>query len=172
MDRTVERLDVNIPEHAGFVYDLGLVCKDDLLDDYSNDIILVIADSQCRIANGTTQAFLCRVDGQMAGIVWVDLDPKGIGYIHAGLMPEFRKGFTALHFLRLFIGFCFETLSLRKLEMYLPPRNYRAEKLVRRLGFKKEGFRKEATLIDGKPQHHVVLALTKNKYEGKQDGQR
>ncbi len=165
--RTVELLDLSVKDHREFMYDLGMTCKDDFLDDYDNDIILLMNHYGKEIEGGGTKAFLCLDDGQKAGIIWVDIDTKGIGYIHAALMPEYRKGFNALHFLRQFVAFCFEHTDLRKIEAHLPTRNRRAEKLIIRIGFTKEGLRKAATMKNGKPENHVLLAITRDQYEGR-----
>jgi len=153
------------------MFDLGMACKDDLLDDYDNDIILIIEEYQRATEKGIAKMFLCKQDGENAGIVWVDLDTKGIGYLHAGLMPKFRKGFTALYFIRLFVQYCFETLKLRSVEAHFPTTNKRAETLVRRIGFRKYGLKPHGTTINGKPISHVLLALTQFQYKGLKNGQ-
>jgi len=170
VDRTVENLDVSIPEHAEFMFDLAMACKEDMFDDYDTDIIQIIDDYKRALDRGIAKMFLCRVEGEKAGIVWVDLDTKGIGYLHAGLLPEFRTGFTALYFFRRFIEYCFETLNLRSLEMGIPTRNRKAEAIVRRIGFKKYGIKPAATTVNGQPIPLVLLAFTRDQYKGRKNG--
>lgn len=168
--RTVERLNIDNPRHAGFMYDLGMACKDQFLDDYDNDIIALIDEYDKRIKSGETIAFLASVDGEEAGIIWVEIDRYNIGYVHIGLMPKFRGGPTAYNITKLFITFCFKSLKVRSLESHIPTFNRVTEKLLRRLGFVKYGLKPEATLVNGVPEKHVLLALTRNKYEELNNG--
>jgi len=170
--RTVERLDINNPEHAGFMFDLGNACQDDFLNDHQSDIILLMNEYDRRIRDGSVVAFLCKQDGADIGIVWVEMDGFGVGRVRAGMMPEYRSGFTAAHFLRKFVDFCFRTLSLRKLdaEIVLYDKMNRgskaAETLLRRFGFKKEGFLRESLMKGGRPRDTILLGLTRNRFEG------
>jgi RimJ/RimL family protein N-acetyltransferase len=165
--RSVVKLDIDNPEHAIFMHDLAVECRDEFISDYDPDIPTLMNAYNRAIHAGDTVAFLCLVDGAKAGIIWVDVDRYRIGYLHAGLMPAFRQGWNALAFLRQFIGFCFDTLGLESLEAHLPKYNKPAEKLVRRLGFEKYGLRPYGLRQGGHPQMHVLLALTKNDYEVK-----
>lgn len=186
---TVERLNLDIKDHSSFMFELAYVCQDDFLNDYQNDIILLMNHYERAINNGSAVAFLCKKNGENCGIVWVEIDDYECGRIRAGMMPEYRSGFTAYKFLRLFIDYCFNSLKLRKLdaeivmgEKYKDGRKMRyrpmsrttkaAEKLLRRFGFEKEGQPKEALLIDGKPRDTLLLALTRNRYKGLTDVQR
>lgn len=168
----VELLDIGKPEHAAFMYDLGMACKEDFLNDSQPDMIYIIHEYEQAIKNGSTVAFLCLKDSEKMGIIWVERDIYDVGRIRAGLMPEHRKGFTAIKVLRLFVDYCFETLKLRKLdaEIELYSKKNRtsqaAEKILRRFGFRKEGLIKEAYLRDGKPKNTLLLGLTKKQYEG------
>lgn len=184
MDRTVEPLNIGIPEHAGFMYDLALLCKDDFLNDYENDIILVMNEYERRLADGSVVAFLAKQNGENAGIIWVELDRYKVGRLRAGMMPKYRKGHTAMHFFKQFISFCFESLNIRKLDAeitmgekfkdidgkvrYKTVRTaLAAEALLRRFGFKKEGQIKEALLINGKPRDTLLFGFTRNQYKGR-----
>jgi hypothetical protein len=170
--RSVEQLDISRKEHAEFMYDLGLICQDDFLDDHQNDMILIMNEYDRAIRGGSVVAFLCKQDGLNAGIVWVEKNLYGVGRVRAGLLPQYRQGFTAAHFLKMFVDFCFKTLNLRKLdaEIVLYGKEKRgsaaAEKLLRRFGFAKEGLIREALLKGGKPRDTVLLGLTRNRYEG------
>lgn len=170
--KTVERLNIDNPEHAGFMYDLAVECKDDFLNDHDSDIILMMNEYQRRIKSETVFAFIAKDGDRKEGIVWVDVDNYGVGRIRAGLTNSSRKGHTAMYFLRLFIAFCFDRLDLRKLdaEIVLYGRENKssqaAEKLLRRFGFKKEGLIKEALLKDGTPRDTLLFGLTQNRYRG------
>ena len=165
--RNVVKLDIDNPEHAHFMHDLAVECKDEFISDYDPELPAIMNAYNRAIHAGDTVAFLCKVNGQNAGIIWVDIDRYKIGYLHAGLMPEFRKGWNALAFLREFVGFCFSTLRLESVEAHLPKYNKPAEKLVRRLGFEKYGLRPYSQRVNGQSQSHVLLALTRQSYEAK-----
>lgn len=177
---SVELIDLSQPDHAQFMYDLALACKDDFLNDVDNDIILMINHYERAINNGNVVAFIAKVEGANAGIVWVEKDGYGTGRIRAGLLPSYRRWQTAQYFLRLFIDYCFNSLDFRKLDAeiifgeklpngrYAPmPRGVRAaEKLLRRFGFKKQGINEEALMINGRARDSLLLALTRNRYKG------
>lgn len=171
--RSIELLNINSPEHAGFVFDLLMACKDTLLDDYENDIIMVIKKTEDELKSKAAVAFLCRVNGQPCGLIWVSNTPKEIGEIHAAMMPVFRGGLGkhALYFLKEFIPFCFNTLKYRKLRAMIPIYNRPAERMLRFYGFKKAGLHHEETLKNGKPITIVELSLTKNQFRGLQNDQ-
>ena len=168
--RTVEKFDISQKDHAEFMFDLGMACKDDFLNDHQDDIILMMNEYDRRLRNGSVVAFLCKQGGEKIGILWVEKDIFGVGRIRAGMMPAYRKGFTAAHFLKMFVEFCFKTLDLRKLDAEIEINHENrgsraAEKLLRRFGFRKEGLLKEALLRDGIPRHTILLGLTRTLYE-------
>lgn len=169
--KTIQTLNLLNPEHALFMHDLAQSCKEDFLNDYENDIILLINEYERRIKNGSTKAFLVKIDGSQAGIIWVDIDIYEVGRIRAGLLPQFRQGVRSLRILKDFVRYCFDSLKLRKLdaEIILPldkQLTASAERLLRHIGFKKEGLIKEALLKNGVAHHSVLLGLTKNQFEG------
>lgn len=164
VNRSVVKLDLTNKEHRAFMFDLGMVCKAQFLNDAEPDIIPVMNEYARMLEAGTTQAFICLEEGKKAGIIWVEFDRYGVGYLRAGLLPEYRKGWTALYFLRQFIEFCFNTAKLRKLVANVEPANQAAEKILRRLGFKKQGMDIDAVVVDGKPVTFLVLFLTPKNY--------
>ena len=170
MARTVEKLDIDNPEHATFMYDLAVACQDDFLNDADTDIIILMHEYNQAIKDGNTVAFLCQENGENAGIIWADIDRHAVGYMHAGLMPQYRQGFTALHFARLFVDFCFRQLELNSLEAQLPTHNRVAEVLMRRIGFRKYGLRPFAMKVNGRPEKHVLFAMTKDNWEALKNG--
>jgi hypothetical protein len=169
VDRTVEVLDVAKPEHAGFMFDLAMACKDQLLDDYSNDIIVLIEEMGAALAAKQTTAFICKVDATPCAMVWVNHTPRDIGEITAAMMPEFRKGLGAhaYYFLSMFVPYCFDSLNIRKLRALIPITNNRPEKLLRKYGFRKVGLHQEETVKNGIPQTVVELSMTRNQYKGR-----
>lgn len=169
--QTVEVLNLSNRDHAGFMYDLAKVCQKDFLNDHDNDIILLMNEYERALDDGSCKAFLAKVDDAPAGIIWVEIDRYGVGRVRAGLMPEFRRGHTAYRFMRQFIDYCFNRLSLRKLDAELTlwrdqnRSSMAAEKILRRIGFRKQGLIEDAMLIDGKPYDTLLFGLTKKRYE-------
>lgn len=169
--QTVEVLNLSNRDHAGFMYDLATVCQKDFLNDYDNDVILLMNEYERAIDDGSCKAFLAKVEDQPAGIIWTEIDRYGVGRVRAGLMPEFRRGHIAYSFMRQFIDYCFNVLSLRKLDAELTlwrDRNrssMAAEKILRRIGFRKQGLIEDALLIGGKPYDTLLFGLTKKRYE-------
>jgi hypothetical protein len=160
--RTIEPLDINNQDHAGFLFDLAMACQDELIDDYDNDIILLVDKMHRAIHKGRIKAFLCKVQGENAGVMWVELCPREIGEIHAALLPKFRNfSGHAMAFLKKFIPFCFETLKLRKLRAMVPTYLNRPERLLRAYGFRKVGLHKAETIRNGRPENVVELCLIK-----------
>jgi hypothetical protein len=168
--KTVETLNLLKPEHSMFMHDLAMVCKDDFLNDYDNDIILIINEYERQIKKGQTKAFLVRINGEKAGIIWVEM-MYGVGRLRAGLLPKYRQGVRSYNLLKDFARYCFDSLKLRKLdaELVLPndsKKTSAGERLLRHLGFKKEGLLKEALLRNGEPHNTILLGLTRNQYKG------
>lgn len=186
MARTVERFDIKNPEHAGFMYDLAMACKDDFMNDYDNDILLIMNEYERAIDAGNVVAFLAMVNGEKAGIIWVDKLLYGVGRVRAGLMPSFRNGFTALGLMHQFIDFCFKELDLRKLDAEISfkwkptgdelfdrkrAKNAEAaEKIFRRVGFRKEGLIREAFTVNGEPQDTLLFGLTRTYWQKQKQG--
>lgn len=170
--RSVEVLNIANPEHACFMFDLAHICKDDFLNDADNDIILLMNEYEREIEKGATKAFITRVDGEKTGILWVEMNRYGTGRLRAGMLPKYRNGLGryAWLFLTEFIDYCFLSLKLRKLdaEITLYGRHNRssraAEKLLRRFGFRKEGFIQEALMVHGKPKDTILFGLTYRSY--------
>lgn len=169
MARSVELLDVNKRDHAMFLYDLLVACKDEFLDDYENDIIAVIDEYHKRLEHQGATAFLCLVNGQKAGIIGVSDNGKHVGELLAALHPQFRDGLGrhAYRFMEAFVSFCFDSLDYRKLRTLNFISNQRVEKLLRHYGFRKAGLHYAETMKDGKPATMVELYMTKSLYEGR-----
>lgn len=170
--KTVVKLNIDNPEHAGFMFDLAFACQDDFLNDVDNDIILMMNEYQRGIKEGRVHAFIAQEEGRNLGIVWIEVDRYGVGRLRAGMMPDERKGTRAFYFLHQFIDHCFNTLKIRKLDaefaLYDPDNRSAkaAEKLLRRFGFKKEGHIKQALSKGGVLKDTILLGLTRDRYKG------
>lgn len=84
-----------------------------------------------------------------------DLDPDLWGQ---GLMTE---ALTSI------VGFGFRRMRLRRIEVYIAPYNKASMRLVKRLGFKREGLLREHGLNEfGKPEDDVIFSLLKSEWDG------
>lgn len=66
-----------------------------------------------------------------------------------------------------FFDFCFANLGLKKIKALIYPENFRVLGLLKRAGFKKEGFLKSETMRFGRPQNIEVYSLFNNIYDRK-----
>jgi hypothetical protein len=164
-----EFADMDNPVHAGLVCRLCQASRDILLDDFNSDVILFIQDMQRELSAQNATGWVCKVDGEPAGILWVSVDTRGIGEMFGGCLPEYRKGLArhTASFSRAFLDYCFhpDGLNLRKVRAETPVYNHKAEKLLKGLGFRKEGLLQAETLRNGKPENHVRLRLLREEWE-------
>ncbi len=63
------------------------------------------------------------------------------------------------------LRFGFETLDLHRIEADVDPRNPASIRLLERLGFKKEGYRRESYILNGEIQDAVNYGLLKREFE-------
>lgn len=175
---TFQFADMNNPEHAALVCRLCQASRDILLDDYNNDVILFIQDMQRELSRQDAKGWICKVNGVPAGVLWVSVDSRQIGELFGGCLPEFRQGLAknVARFSIDFVDWCFnqqQGLGLRKLRAETPVYNHQAEKLLKHLGFRKEGLLLAETMRNGKPENHVRLRLLREEWEnGKKEKQR
>lgn len=69
-----------------------------------------------------------------------------------------RQGYMS-EALSALIGFSFETLKLHRLEAACLPNNEPSQKLLRRVGFREEGYARSYLRIDGQWRDHVQFAM-------------
>lgn len=171
--REVEPLDFSSRAHRALLFDLALANKASLLNDVDNDIVLIINGYQQREAIGELHAFIALVEEEPAGCFWIEVDRYGIGRVRGALFPEFQNAWNGSFFLRWLVQFGFETVGLRKLdsELALYSKHDRsaaaAERLLKRIGFKKRAILPESLMIGGKPQNTILLDFLKRDYDVK-----
>jgi ribosomal-protein-alanine N-acetyltransferase len=113
----------------------------------------------------TERAFLVcrREDGAIAGVINVSQIFLGafrsayLGY-YAGA-PFMGKGYMS-EGLRLVLRHAFSELGLHRLEANIQPANRASIRLVRRLGFRREGFSPRYLKVFGRWRDHVRWAVT------------
>ena len=89
---------------------------------------------------------ICRGAAQYATLgYWISEDHQGQGYMSEAL--------------RLTLQFCFERLKLHRVNAACLPNNARSENLLRRAGFKHEGFAEKYISINGAWRDHVLYGL-------------
>jgi [ribosomal protein S5]-alanine N-acetyltransferase len=117
-----------------------------------------------RFDHDTGQGILvCRRDiGAIAGMVNINSIIRGryqcgsLGY--AAFAPSAGQGYMS-EGLGLVVRYAFERLRLHRLEANIQPGNHASLNLVRRLGFRNEGYSRELLFIDGVWEDHERWAL-------------
>jgi len=169
--RSVEALDFSNREHRALIFDLALCNQQHLLNDYDNDIVLIINYYQREADAGFLRAFIALIDNQPAGCFWVEMDRYETGRIRGALFPQYRNAWNGAFFMRFLVDYGFNILELRKLdaELALYSRKDRgsaaAERLLKRIGFKKRAILPEALMIDGSPKDTILLDFLKRDYD-------
>jgi ribosomal-protein-alanine N-acetyltransferase len=120
-----------------------------------------------RARRATQQAYFIRLrdSGDLAGVVNVSEIVRGnfhsayLGYY--ALAPHHAQGLMA-EGLRLVMDEAFRRLRLHRLEANLQPGNRASRALVRRLGFRREGYSRRYLKIAGRWRDHERWAITKD----------
>jgi len=118
-------------------------------------------------ATGPTRVrlLICRrADGAIVGVVNVSeivraaLQSAYLGYY--AFQPHVGQGYMT-EGLALVLRHAFRRLGLHRLEANIQPRNLASRKLVRRLGFRKEGFSPRYLKIGGRWRDHERWAIVR-----------
>lgn len=165
--KSVIQLDFKNKEHRAFFFDVLLEARDTWEHDDSYDAIEFVTLVDRGVQAGVCKAFIGVVNGNMAGVIWVDHDRMRVGTLHGALLPKYQNGFFSKWFVREFLSYCFNTLNLRKVMVELPVFNVKADKLLKNLGFKREGLLKDHFTINGVSKYAVLLGLSKSQFQNK-----
>lgn len=173
--RSAEPLDFSNTLHRAILFDLASCNQNHLLNDYDNDIILILAAYEQDVAAGRAHAFIVWVDNQPAGCFWLETDHYQTGRVRGALLPEWRHIKNLIYFLKGLVQYGFDSLGLRKLdaEITLYSKHDRGsaatEKVLKRIGFQKVGIIREALVVNGKPKDTVLLDYLKRDYDVKKE---
>ncbi len=113
-----------------------------------------------------TEGFLVSVrdGGAMAGIVTIDSIVRGrfqsASLSYAAFAPAAGHGYMS-EGLALVLRHAFQDLRLRRLEANIQPAHQASLRLVRRQGFRKEGYSPDMLFIDGAWRGHERWAITR-----------
>jgi len=113
--------------------------------------------------------FVLAPGGEIAGVVNVSEIVRGnfqsayLGYY--ALVPHHRRGYMT-EGLRLVVVELFGALGLHRLEANIQPGNVASRRLVRRLGFRREGFSLRYLKIAGRWSDHERWAITREEWAG------
>lgn len=114
--------------------------------------------------------FVLTPTGELAGVVNVSEILRGnflsayLGYY--ALAPHHRRGYMT-EGLRLVVGEAFRVHRLHRLEANIQPDNIASRRLVRRLGFHREGFSPRYLKIAGRWRDHERWAITREDWTGR-----
>ncbi|PLZ04064.1 phosphinothricin acetyltransferase [Burkholderia sp. WAC0059] len=125
-----------------------------------------------RCLTGPNVGFVARerISGQIVGVVNINEIVAGafqsayLGYY--GMSKFSRKGLMT-EALRFAVDHAFDDLGLHRLEASIQPENRASIALVRRLGFRKEGFSPRYLRIDGEWRDHERWALLADRPESR-----
>ena len=110
-----------------------------------------------------SQLICLRSTGAIAGIVNINSIIRGrfqCGSLsYAAFAPTAGNGYLT-EGLSLVVKYAFEQLRLHRLEANIQPANHASLNLVRRLGFRREGYSPEMLFIDGAWRDHERWAIT------------
>ena len=122
-----------------------------------------------RIERGSACGFLIarREDNVVVGVINInDIIRGGFCFGHLGYYcgaPYSRRGYMSAG-LALVLDYAFTTLGLNRLEANIQPENEGSLALVRRLGFRKEGFSLGYLRIDGEWRDHERWAILSDEW--------
>ena len=122
-----------------------------------------------RIERGNTYGFLVarREDDAVVGVINInDIIRGGFCFGHLGYYcgaPYSRRGYMSAG-LALVLDYAFTTLGLNRVEANIQPENEGSLALVRRLGFRKEGFSLGYLKIGGKWRDHERWAILSDEW--------
>ena len=117
-----------------------------------------------RFSQPTAEGFLVcvRDSGALAGIVTIDSIIRGrfqsASLSYAAFAPSAGRGYMS-EGLALVLRYAFTELRLHRLEANIQPGNQASLRLVRRQGFRKEGYSPDMLFIDGAWRDHERWAI-------------
>ena len=114
---------------------------------------------------GTEGRLVCvRETGAMAGVITIDTIVRGrfqsASLSYAAFAPAAGRGYMS-EGLGLVLRYAFTELRLHRLEANIQPGNQASLALVRRLGFRREGYSPDMLFIDGAWRDHERWAITR-----------
>lgn len=137
--------------------------KDDYYDDSDEGIVNFLLSL---IKN--FPFYICRYEGELAGIVFLDNILEGNGKVHSANLHVIvdRKywGIPVLGGIMLFFKYLFNTVGLKRLEAEFHADNKITKRLLERLQFKYVGMKEHATMKNGSFVNNIVYELTEDYY--------
>ncbi len=114
---------------------------------------------------GTEARLVCvRESGAMAGVITIDTIVRGrfqsASLSYAAFASAAGRGYMS-EGLGLVLRYAFTELQLHRLEANIQPGNQASLALVRRLGFRQEGYSPDMLFIDGAWRDHERWAITR-----------
>jgi [ribosomal protein S5]-alanine N-acetyltransferase len=119
-----------------------------------------------RFSQATAEGLLVRVrdGGALAGVITIDSIVRGrfqsASLSYAAFAPSAGRGYMS-EGLGLVLRYAFHQLRLHRLEASIQPDNQASLALVRRLGFRREGYSPDMLFIDGAWRDHERWAITR-----------
>ncbi|MFT4148474.1 MAG: GNAT family protein [Micrococcaceae bacterium] len=118
---------------------------------------------------GRMLPFVIEHEGQLIGqltvgnIQYGSASSANIGY---WISQEFAgRGYVPLA-VAMAVDYCFHELLLHRIEVHIRPENLNSLRVVQKLGFREEGYRRAYLHINGKWADHISFALCKEDVQG------
>lgn len=143
------------------------------IDPFGSEIFAAYLRERC--SKERRRLLLCRLDdGLILGGININEIVRGIfqsAYLGYWIgKPHARLGYMT-EALRLLVQVAFEELGLHRLEANIRPENRASLSLVRRAGFRREGYSARYLRIDGSWRDHERWAITAEEFPSRGGGQ-
>jgi hypothetical protein len=162
---TLQWLNPDEPEHLRFLGELLVACGGGLFDAATDDPILTVCMLEQDVRMGRSVCALALVDGRPVGALWAEAKAHEVFNLYGGMMPWNGLRSPALPILKAFCTLLFEYQGAHKLTAEVACWNRKAERLMRHVGFKKEGLLRDAVEHHGKRENAVLLGYLRNEFE-------
>jgi RimJ/RimL family protein N-acetyltransferase len=134
---------VDFNKDSNFLNQCLKACVEHLERQATDNTILSVLHLEESVNKGTIHLFKALADDKEVGMMTLEFHPNDITEIHAVLLPNERKGFRAVIFLKMMCDYVFQELGKYKIKALVQRlKRNPAEVVARRVGFKKEGLLK------------------------------
>ena len=118
----------------------------------------------------THQSFLIKSDGDIAGVININEIVRGCfqsAYLGYYAMAKYLRQGIMYKGLKLAMTHAFYEMTLHRLEANIQPDNVASINLVKKIGFRREGYSPRYLHIDGQWQDHERWAITSEDWPNK-----
>jgi RimJ/RimL family protein N-acetyltransferase len=158
MARRYEKLDLTQEAHCKLVLDVLNSNRPLWENDVDTEAFDFLEGLTANFYAGNVKGITISLKNKLVGFVAVVTDRYNCGALHGGLIKEMAPPITGFKALKAFLSLCFKTLKLNRLSSELPISATGPERMLRAMGFRKEGMMKGSMMLKGKPIYTILLA--------------